>query len=375
MHSDWKLQSQRDGFRLERLNGLAFPKGKAPLCETTNVPATFQMITPYLTLYFATREDAIVSWESIMHKLCPLLGPLRSQPPIVGSEEERIRRNKTLQVSLCALVDLAHGQASTYLRSKRYKLAAPAALQALKLSREAFGAGSGHSHVITSLLLLGEAHIGIGNMHEAEQALNEANVKVLKSEELSSSFSTKSRLHRNFGKIFLKRGDLKRALRHSAFGVYYLSADVGPENIMVSQGYFDCAKIFFAMRKIEQGLAFLDKVVDTWYHFLASLSTDKMRREYETTGTEADQPGTENLKAAKEMLVETFRTRTRILGSSHIATGEAAYTVGLLHLLLGTADSAETYISNALAIYSSQLGDDHPSTEDVRRVLKQIERS
>jgi hypothetical protein len=38
------------------LNTLAFPKGKHPKCELTNVPATVQCETPYITLYYATRE-------------------------------------------------------------------------------------------------------------------------------------------------------------------------------------------------------------------------------------------------------------------------------------------------------------------------------
>ena len=58
-----------------------------------------------------------------MHKLCPLLGPLRSKPSATGSEEERLRRKKTLELSLSALVDLTRQEASKFLQQAEYDLA------------------------------------------------------------------------------------------------------------------------------------------------------------------------------------------------------------------------------------------------------------
>jgi hypothetical protein len=33
-----------------------------------------------------------------VYKIAPVLGPLRNQPPIVGSDEDRTKRNETVKV-------------------------------------------------------------------------------------------------------------------------------------------------------------------------------------------------------------------------------------------------------------------------------------
>ena len=56
-------------FRIERLNPLSCPKGETYSCELTGLPATVQLVTPYLTLFYATREHAEQAWHGIMHKI------------------------------------------------------------------------------------------------------------------------------------------------------------------------------------------------------------------------------------------------------------------------------------------------------------------
>ena len=68
-----------------------------------------------------------------MHKISPLIGPLRATPPIIGSEEERARREYTVQMSKRALIDLCQQEASKFLVQGRYDLAIPVALQVKRL--------------------------------------------------------------------------------------------------------------------------------------------------------------------------------------------------------------------------------------------------
>ena len=89
---DWNVQAQEEGFRIEPVNMLACPKEVKLRCEITGAPATIQMVTPYLTLFFGSRHDAEIAWSGILYKIAPLLGPIRSNPPVIGSEEERQRR-------------------------------------------------------------------------------------------------------------------------------------------------------------------------------------------------------------------------------------------------------------------------------------------
>lgn len=67
-----------------------------------------------------------------MHKISPLIGPLRATPPIIGSEEERARREYTVQMSKRALIDLCQQEASKFLVQGRYDLAVPGAIQVIR---------------------------------------------------------------------------------------------------------------------------------------------------------------------------------------------------------------------------------------------------
>lgn len=73
-------------------------------------------------------------YAGIMHKISPLVGPLRAIPPIIGSEEERARREYTVQMSKRALIDLCQQEASKFLVQGRYDLAVPGAIQ-VRVSR------------------------------------------------------------------------------------------------------------------------------------------------------------------------------------------------------------------------------------------------
>uniref|UniRef100_A0A6V1NX31 Uncharacterized protein n=1 Tax=Heterosigma akashiwo TaxID=2829 RepID=A0A6V1NX31_HETAK len=112
-------------YRIEPLNTLAFPKGRLPVCELTGLPARVQCITTHITLYYATEEHAEQAWHGIMAKIAPLLGPLRASAAIVGSEDDRAKREYTIQMSKRALIDLCQQEASKFLVAGRHELAVP----------------------------------------------------------------------------------------------------------------------------------------------------------------------------------------------------------------------------------------------------------
>ena len=72
LSSSWAEQEQVDGFDLLPVNMLACPKDVKLVCEMSGRSANIQMVTPYITLYFATRDDAEQAWSGIMHKIAPL---------------------------------------------------------------------------------------------------------------------------------------------------------------------------------------------------------------------------------------------------------------------------------------------------------------
>eukprot|EP00619_Florenciella_sp_RCC1007_P009524 CAMPEP_0205914628 /NCGR_PEP_ID=MMETSP1325-20131115/7343_1 /ASSEMBLY_ACC=CAM_ASM_000708 /TAXON_ID=236786 /ORGANISM="Florenciella sp., Strain RCC1007" /LENGTH=74 /DNA_ID=CAMNT_0053281695 /DNA_START=111 /DNA_END=332 /DNA_ORIENTATION=+ len=74
-----------------------------------------------------------------MNKIAPLLGPLRASAVVVGSEEDRAKRDYTLNMSKRALIDLCQQEASKFLVAGRYELAIPGAIQAISFLKDIHG--------------------------------------------------------------------------------------------------------------------------------------------------------------------------------------------------------------------------------------------
>jgi len=353
--------SEQIEFRIERLNPLSCPKGESFSCELTGLPATVQLVTPYLTLFYATREHAEQAWEGIISKIAPILGPLRREPPIIGSEEERARRANTLLMSKRALIDLTKNEASKYLVRGQFELAIPGALQALRFSHELFGERS--IELVPSYLLLAEANLGLKRNKQAEEFLSLANWSVLKHPDCSNAI--RSQLHRNFGKLYASQGRYQDALQQLSSDVYYSSLEIGPEHVDTAGGFYHMANIFYAQNRIENALALFDKVVDIWYKFLAGVRSSKNEA--------AAVLGEAQLAEALDHLSKILAMRRKVLGERHIASGEALYTQGLLRLFMGEKGAASEDIELALQVYREHLGEEHPSTRDVADVLKQLQ--
>ena len=355
----WLEQSKVGGYRIEKLSSLSAPKGKRYVCELTGGSANVALVTPFVTLYYGSKSDAVLSWEGIMHKLAPLLGPLRTKPILIGSEEERLKREYTMRMSKRALIDLTRDVAQKFLVQSRYDLAIPGALQSLSFSIEIFG--KDHIEVVPAYLLLAEAFLGKKQFAQAKQYLSLANWGVLKH---PCSNRIRSQLHRNFGKLFLARGKFQEALEHTAKDVYNMSLEVGPDHVDVTGGYYLLALIFVEMNKVESALAMFDKVVDVWYTYLGAVRVqgeDAVKELHES-----------QLSKAMEMMRVTSTHRSGFLGADHIATAESLYTLGLLEILFGDSDSARKNITTASKVYKAQLGTDHPSSQDIEMVLKQM---
>ncbi|CAM9457164.1 unnamed protein product, partial [Ascophyllum nodosum] len=368
-------ESQQKGYRIEALNQLAFHKGGIPKCDLSGQPATVACITPNITLYYASEEQVEQAWHGIMHKISPLIGSLRATPPIIGTEEERARREYTIQMSKRALIDLCQQEASKFLVKGRYDLAVPGAIQALTFSKEVFGQGS--IEMVPPYLILSEANLGLGLLHNAEQFLSMANWSILKTPHCSNSLRSQvfgrsihrlihllatlhtshseclpcvpvnlKQLHRNFGKLLTAQNKLDEAIGAFSKDIYCSSLEVGPEHIDASAGYFLVANIFYAQRKVESALAFYDKVVDIWYKFLASARSDTSL---------VKNINEAQLSEGMDMLTRVLNTRVNLLGDTHIATGEARCTLGYLKVFVGDRTEAIEHLKTASEIYTHHL--------------------
>jgi len=356
----WNDQCKVDGYRLEKISTLSAPKGVRYVCELTGSAATVVLVTPYLKLYYSCKEDAILSWEGIMHKLVHLLAPLRGKPSTIGSEEERKKREYSMMMSKRALIDLTKNVSQTFLIKGKFELAIPGAMQSLIFCKDVYGQDA--VEVVGSYLLLAEANLGLNRFKKAQEFLSLANWSVTK--EKNPRRDLKSILHRGFGKLYAAQGKYVLASQELAKDIYNSSICFGPEHIKTSGGYFHLASVFDAQYRVESALAFYDKVVDIWYKYLSAIrinGEDDMIMVNEVEIVEA-----------LEMLKKILETRQQFLGIDHIATGEVKYTLGLLLLVAGKTkeeEKAREYVGEALKIYEFHLGSEHPSTKDVKQIL------
>jgi hypothetical protein len=100
------------------INPLSCAKGKKFTCEMCGKAATLACQHCRVT-YYCAKEHMSVDWFGIHEKVCQLLGALRTLRPTLGSEDERQRRNLTVQMSQHALIDLWYVDACRIHRSKQ----------------------------------------------------------------------------------------------------------------------------------------------------------------------------------------------------------------------------------------------------------------
>jgi tetratricopeptide (TPR) repeat protein len=312
--------------------------------------------------YYCGKEHQSVDWFGIHEKICQLLGALRTLRPTLGSEDERQRRNLTVQMSQHALIDLCKNEAQKHLVQGQYETAIPGALQSLRFSMEVYG--SGRIELVPSYLLLAESNLGLKRFKVAEEFLLYANWSVLKNPACSNEL--KSQLYRNFGKLYASQGRYKDALRQLANDVYYSSLESGPEHIDTTGGYYYMADVFLQQQQVEQALALYDKVVDIWYKFLV-----KLRKR--TDETISDYLSEAHIGEAAEMLRSILAYRVQYLGPQHIATGEVAYAIGILKHITGFQPQASKYYAQALQIYQISLGQENESTKAIKRALQEVQ--
>jgi hypothetical protein len=181
-----------------RLNPLSVAKGKKFQCEMCGKAATLACQYCRVTFYCA-QEHQSVDWFGIHEKVCQLLGALRTLRPTLGlgsilllllqaqlartcvfaragSEDERQRRNLTVQMSQHALIDLCKNEAQKHLVQGQYELAIPGALQSLRFSMEVYGGG--RIELVPAYLLLAEANLGCKRIHDVPRTLRRQNTHV-----------------------------------------------------------------------------------------------------------------------------------------------------------------------------------------------------
>lgn len=291
-----------------------------------------------------------------------------------------------------SLIEFCLNESSNLLSVHKYKLAFPAAIQALKFCKEVDGEKS--VSMVEPYLQLSQASLGLKQLNKAEEYLSLARWIVLNNANCSDI--VQSRLYMLKGRVSTALGNFEAAKPDFADAVYHASRVYGAESIVSSIGFFRLGDVFLAQGNVECALAFFDKVVDIWYKYLSELHqgggsvggasegddhslNDGVAKKAnlgsaQPNAVTADQLTDENLAEGRNQLEMIFEHRRRLLGNGHIATGEVQYTLGLFEFfLLFNETVAEGLIVAALRSYEMQLGPAHPSTKHVSSMLALVQ--
>jgi len=341
---------------------------------------------------YVSEELAEQAWNGIIKKIAHLLSPLVQPAPIVGTQEERNRRANNIVLSKRSLIDFCLNESSNLLSVHKYKLAFPAAIQALKFCKEVDGEKS--VSMVEPYLQLSQASLGLKQLNKAEEYLSLARWIVLNNANCSDI--VQSRLYMLKGRVSTALGNFDAAKPDFSDAVYHASRVYGAESIVASIGYFRLGDVFLAQGNVECALAFFDKVVDIWYKYLSELHQNEESIAGDAEGDDqtaasstmkkanlgsaqpnavtSDQLTDENLAEGRNQLEMIFEHRKRLLGNGHIATGEVQYTLGLFEFfLLFNETIAEGLIVASLRSYEMQLGPAHASTRHVSSMLALVQ--
>lgn len=368
-----------EGYRLKHLDPLSFPRDYHPLCDLTGLHAKYELtiiqFDNTFTLYYSSREIAEQAYEGIVKKIVHLLIPLTSAAPIIGTAEERAKRDASIILSKRSLIDFCLSESSNLLSVQKYSLAVPAATQALKFCKELDGEKS--VSVIEPYLQLAQAYLGLEEHRKSEEFLSLTRWIALSAKDCSDG--ARYRLHMLMGRVNTARGNFDAAKSEYASSIYYAACCYGAEAILTSKGYFRLGDVFLGQGSIESALAFFDKVVDIWYKYLSALdnsaidanSSDIAAENSLNRVTQLEQLSEETIADGHGQLEQVLETRRRLLGAVHIATGEVQFTLGLFEMyLIGNLPAADSYIIAAQRSYESQLGANHPSSVHVTSCLE-----
>lgn len=364
------ILNPNEEYRVVPLNLLAFRD--APRCDLTGARATVQLVTHFNSIHYSNDEMAEQAWFGIIKKIDHLLAPLRQPAPIVGTSEERARRSAATIASKRSLTEFCLTESSNLLSLQKYHLAVPAAIQALKFSKDCDGDRS--LAVVEPYLQLAQAYLGLEQLDKAEEFLSMGRWIVLNSEDCEDRI--KSRMYMLMGRDNTALGKFEEAKPEFSNAIFFMSKFQGAEAVSTSMGYFRLGDVYMAQGLLEAALAFFDKVVDIWYKYLSilhnpdSASDELLGETVINMPPELENLTEEQLAEGRSQLDQILDTRKQLLGVGHIATGEIEYTIGLFEFfLLGHEANAEVFMNSAFHTYKNSLGEAHPSTRHVTSVL------
>ncbi|XP_066499577.1 zinc finger MYND domain-containing protein 12 isoform X2 [Hoplias malabaricus] len=248
------------------INPLASPKGQKKLCELCQKPAHLQCSKCRVAFYCDVAHQQ-ADWNSIHHRVCELLIPIRAPTPFYSLQADRDHHQAQAQKRLEQLLELSYAAAQGQVLEGKYEEALPAAQLSLRCALDLYSSDA--VKLVPAYLLLAEANVGLGSLTKAEGFLSQAEWAVMKTPGCSRMVLHK--LHRSLGRLYTALGNYHSALLHFANDVYYASEELGLNSVETARGYFLMANVFLKQEKLEIANSLYSQVASTWHGHLTKL--------------------------------------------------------------------------------------------------------
>ncbi|KAL7752149.1 hypothetical protein RI367_002192 [Sorochytrium milnesiophthora] len=339
-----------------RLIPLANPKHVKLSCELCSKAA--HVICPDCRLTYYWQEHQELDAQSIHTKICALLVPLRSPMVFLGSEQERARRDAEMKKRRIEVLELSRTEAQKFLFESRFSFAIPPALQALRFSLELYGSES--TQLVPSYLLLGEASIGLKQYDQAEDYLSLAKWALLKAKSEESTTAISAHLHKNFGLLYLAKGNYAESVKNFALDIYYSSVLNGPNDIRVTGGYCQLGQGFWKQGRLAHTKSAFDKVVEIWTRFLDSI-------------VDSDEQLDDAQQAeCVQMFATVIEFRAQTSGTNTRGVAEASFTFARIYrMCMGDLAMAFKFAEQAQQLLPANATDALADT--VRRFVQELQ--
>lgn len=266
---------------LTPLNPLSIPRGVRLVDELTGEPAKFVATLDGTCFYYSSPQSFQLDYDGVLEKIYGHLSRLAVLGNASGTAAERAANAKKIKQLQKEIADICERTAQEHLIAKDFELAVPPALRSLRTLISLYGEST--LELVPAYLVLAEVNLGLSRVTQAEEFLSTASYILVKQQPTPTDAVTtagtspapsslsllRSRLHRNFGRLYAAQGNNSGALDAFSRDIYFSSMlQGGPESVDVSIGYFFMAQVLAAQGQMESSLVFFDRVVDCWYRHL-----------------------------------------------------------------------------------------------------------
>jgi len=394
--------------QLKPVAQLAAPRGVVLVDELTGKGAVYSLDVCGVTYYYQTPSSAELDYSVLSH-VGQLLADLAFERAAQGSAQERAVHAQRARALMGEVARSCLELALQRVISKDFERAKPAALRCLRMLTALHGESA--PELVPAYLALAEAALGSGAASKAEEYLSvcsfvlskqqqrqeqeaaaaaraaesrraaaggyapapteaEAAAAAAVAAEVKAAEAMRSRLHRNFGRLYMAQGNAAAAVGAFSHDILHCARGTGAESIEATPGYFNLGKAFAAQGDAGGAHACFDKVIEVWLLHLTGrrspiavcVASLAARGEAAASPGEGSAPSgggggllgkarpVSVVEAAEglDLFAEISSAREAKHGGAHVSVAEVRFLAALLLVSTGEGQRAGALLAAAL---------------------------